>query len=252
MAVFRQDLLRFVKSQMGAGKNLREIDMKEKRAGLFNKLCLVMLVSCFLILGSISATAQTRVKVPKSKIGATHHTHSTGDFELDEKATTLEGSSSAPLVGFALFYERLFLDKFSAAFKYGYGLERSMETTIGTNELEILETASFWALEFRAFVKDNIRPGLKPFLGVAYGNYSVNTTITIIPTAGSETEEETSATIPYTMLSVGADYTFGFGGIRLEAGQTTGKRNDLEGSDTYRVTYNYDGSVVGISVYSFF
>ncbi len=226
--------------------------MKEKRAGLLYKLCFVLLMSVFLGLVSISAKAQTRIKVPKSKIGATPHTHSTGNFELDAKASTDEGSVSGSLVGFALFYERLFLDKFSAAFKYGYGLERSMETTIGTDDLEILETASFWSLEFRAFVRDNIRPGLKPFLGVAYGNYSVNSTITIIPTAGTESEEDTSATIPFTMLSLGADYTFGFGGIRLEAGQTTGRRNDLDSSDTYRVTYNYDGSVVGISVYSFF
>ena len=237
---------------MGARENSREIDMKEKRAGRLHKLWLVLLMSCLLGLVSTSATAQRKIKVPKSKIGATHHTHSTGDFELDEKASTSDGSISSPLVGFALFYERLFLDKFSAGFKYGYGLERSMETTVGTNDLEILETASFWSLEFRAFVKDNIRPGLKPFLGVAYGNYSVNSTITIIPSAGAETEEETSATIPFTMLSFGADYTFGFGGIRLEVGQTTGKRNDLDGSDTYRVTYNYDGSIVGISVYSFF
>jgi hypothetical protein len=225
--------------------------MKGNRACRLKWLRLVMLMSCLLGLGSLSVEA-AKPKIPKSKIGATHHTHSTGDFELDETASSASGSASAPMVGFALFYERLFLDRFSAGFKYGYGLERSMEASVGTNDLEILETASFWSLEFRAFVKDNIRPGLKPFLGVTYGNYSVKSVITIIPSTGTTTEEETAATIPFTMLSFGADYTFGFGGVRLEVGQSTGKRNDLEGSSTYRTTYNYDGSVVGISVYSFF
>ncbi|MCG8339425.1 MAG: hypothetical protein MJE63_33370, partial [Proteobacteria bacterium] len=88
--------------------------MKEKRAGRLHKLWLVLLMSCLLGLVSTSATAQRKIKVPKSKIGATHHTHTTGDFELDEKASTSDGSISSPLVGFALFYERLFLDKFSA------------------------------------------------------------------------------------------------------------------------------------------
>ncbi len=225
--------------------------MKIKRAGNYSWLFLSVLLFCFIAFGNSSVEAAAP-KIPKSKIGATHHTHSTGDFKLEEQGSTNAGSASESLVGFAFFYERLFLDRFSAGFKYGYGLERSMEMKVGTSDLEILESATFWSLEFRAFVRDNIRPGLKPYLGVSYGNYTVKSVITIIPETGATTEEETSATIPFTMLAFGADYTFGFGGIRLEFGQTTGKRNDLEGSATYYASYDYDGSVVGISVYSFF
>ncbi len=215
------------------------------------RIRLAVAAFCLLLAGTGNSFA-AKPKIPKTKIGATHHTHNTGDYTLSEQGTSSTGTASGSLVGFALFAERLFFDRFSAGFKYGYGLERSMSMQVGTNTLEILENASFWSLEFRAFVKDNLRPGLKPFLGVSYGNYSVTSTITILPTGGSKTEDQTAATIPFTMLSAGADYTFGFGGVRAEIGQVTGKRNDLESSSTYYGSYNYDGSILGISVYSFF
>jgi hypothetical protein len=225
--------------------------MKEMRAGYHFWLLRLVAIGCLVMFGTGILFAATP-KVPKTKFGATHHTHTTGDYTLTEQGTGNTGSASGSLVGFALFAERLFLDRFSAGFKYGYGLERSFEMQVGTSSLEVLENATFWALEFRAFAKDNISTGLKPFLGVSYGNYTVTSTITIIPTTGSTSEEQTGATIPYTMLSAGADYTFGFGGIRIEAGQVTGKRNDLESSSVYYAAYNYNGSIVGISVYSFF
>jgi hypothetical protein len=225
--------------------------MKGKKSG--NQLRIgIITLGFFVAIFLNSQVFAAKPKVPKTKIGATHHTHNTGDFTLSEQGTTNTGSASGNLVGFALFAERLFFDRFSAGLKYGYGLERSMQMLVGTNTLEILENASFWALEFKAFVKDNLRPGIKPFLGVSYGNYSVVSTISILPTTGSVTEDQTGATIPFTTLSAGADYTFGLGGIRAEVGQVTGKRNDLEGSSTYYASYNYDGTVIGISVYSFF
>ncbi len=225
--------------------------MKGKRAVNQHWLWKIITVFCLMLLISSQVFA-AKPKIPKTKIGATHHTLSPGSFTLSEQGTTSTGTSTGNLVGFALFAERLFFDRFSAGLKYGYGLERSMQMQVGTNTLEILENASFWALEFRAFVKDNLRPGIKPFLGVSYGNYSVVSTINILPTTGSKSEDQTGTTIPFTQLSAGVDYTFGFGGVRAEVGQVTGKRNDLESSSTYYASYNYDGSVVGISVYSFF
>ena len=127
-----------------------------------------------------------------------------------------------------------------------------MQMIVGTNTVDILETASFWALEFKAFIKDNMRPGLKPFLGVGYGNYTTTSSLSVIPASGSITEDETTATIPFTLLSGGFDYTFGFGGVRLEVGTTTGKRTDLESSSTYYASYDYTGSIFNFSVYSFF
>lgn len=224
--------------------------MKNKRAINCFWLLLVVTIS-WLVLGTRPLFAAAP-KVPKTKIGATHHTHATGDYTLTEQSTGSNGSASGNLIGFAFFAERLFLDRFGAGFKYGYGVERSFDMQVGTSSLEVLENATFWSLEFRAYVKDNISTGLKPFLGVSYGNYSVTSTITVIPLTGSTSEEQTTATIPFTMLSAGADYTFGFGGVRLEAGQVTGKRNDLESSSVYYAAYNYNGSVVGISVYAFF
>lgn len=201
---------------------------------------------------SLNSAYAAKLEVPKNKAGATHHTYSTGEFTLSSQSTSDSGAASVNLIGFALFYERLFLDRFSAGFKYGFGLERSQELEVGTSTLKVLETASFWALEFRAYISDNLNPGFKPFMGVSYANYTVKSAISILPASGSITEDETSASIPVTVLSFGADYTFGFGGIRLEIGQATGKRNDLESSTDYYASYIYDGSIIGISVYSFF
>ena len=223
----------------------------KKTANSARQYWMPLLIASLIGFGALPAKAQ-KLKIPTTKIGATYHTHNTGNYTLTDQTTGESGDASGSLIGIAWFVEHLFMDRFSAGFKYGYGLERSMDIEVGTTQLEILESASFWALEFRAFVEDNLRPGLKPFLGVSYGNYSVTSTITIVPATGTTSEETTTATIPYTMLSGGADYTFGFGGVRLEIGQATGQRNDLEGSDTYYASYNYDGSIVAISVFVFF
>lgn len=226
-----------------------------KSQGVRYKFIYFGIVTALLVmLGATTENAYAaKPKIPKNKAGATHHTHSAGTNQgFTEQGTSNTGTITDNMVGFAVFYERLFLDRFSAGFKYGYGLERNSQITVGTNNLEVLETASFWALEFRAYFEDHLRPGIKPFLGVGYGNYTATSTIKVIPTSGSVTEDETTATIPFTSLSAGADYTFGFGGVRLELGQSTGKRSDLESSSTYYATYDYTASIVGISVYSFF
>ena len=191
-------------------------------------------------------------KIPKNKAGALYHSHATGSYTLSEQGSSNSNSASANLIGFGFFYERLFLDRFSTAFKYGYGLERNLEMVVGTNTIQSLEMASYWELEFKAFIKDNMQPGFKPFLGVGYGNYTTNSTLSIIPASGSITEDQTTATIPFTVLSAGFDYTFGFGGFRLESGLTTGKRTDLESSTAYYASYDYTGAIINFSVYSFF
>lgn len=213
-------------------------------------LCVTAMLCAGLLIADSGFAA--KLKVPKNKLGATHHTHNTGAYTLEEQSSTNSGTASGALVGFALFYERLFGDRFGAGLKYGYGLERSLEMEgLGSNDVKILEQASFFSLEFKAYMKDNIRPGLKPFLGVSYGQYTTTSTLSVI-SSGTATEDETTATIPFTVLSAGSDYTFGFGGIRLEFGISTGERDDLESSDTYFANYDYSGSILGISVYSFF
>jgi len=205
-----------------------------------------------LVFCNTSELFAAKTKVPKNKIGALYHSHSTGNYTLSQQGSSNTDSASASLIGFGFFYERIFLDRFSSAFKYGYGLERNLELTVGTNTIQALETASYWALDFKAFMRDNMRPGMKPFLGVGYGNYTTTSTLSVIPASGAVTEDETAATIPFTVLSAGFDYTFGFGGFRLEAGMTTGKRTDLESSSTYYASYDYTGAILNFSVYSFF
>ncbi len=220
------------------------------KQSLFNRIILIFL--CLFWLDMNTATA-IKIKEPKSKAGATYHSHAAGSYTLVNTTSSAEGSGSGNLVGTVFFYDRLFLDRFSAGLRFSSFLERSMDVTIGTSTVNILETASFWSMDFKAFFKDHMRPGFKPFLGVSYGNYTVKSTLTTTTTgSATTTEDNTAATIPVTVLSGGFDYIFGFGGVRLEAGQVTGSRNDLDSSSTYRASYQYGGSTLGISVYAFF
>lgn len=194
-----------------------------------------------------------KIKVPKTKVGALYHSHATGNYLLWESANSSnQDKDSDNLVGFGLFAERIFLDRFGAGIKLGYGLERNLSLNVGSNSIQALETASFWSLDFKAFVRDHTRPGLKPFLGVGYGNYTTQSTLSVIPASGSVSEDKTGATIPFTTLSAGMDYTFGMGGFRLEGAISTGKRTDLESSSTYFATYDFTGAIFNFSVYSFF
>lgn len=206
-----------------------------------------------IVLGGIGDIFAAKIKVPKTKVGALYHSHATGNYLIWEKTNSANQDKAADnLVGFGLFAERIFLDRFGAGVKLGYGLERNLALTVGSNAIQSLETASFWSLDFKAFVRDHTRPGLKPFLGVGYGNYTTQSTLSIIPSSGSVSEDKTKATIPFTVLSAGMDYTFGMGGFRLEGAISTGKRTDLESSSTYFATYDFTGAIFNFSVYSFF
>lgn len=194
-----------------------------------------------------------KIKVPKTKVGALYHSHATGNYTIWEQTTSSnQDRASDNLVGFGLFAERIFLDRFGAGIKLGYGLERNLSLTVGSNTIQALEAASFWSLDFKAFVRDHTRPGLKPFLGVGYGNYTTQSTLSVISGSGTVAEDKTGATIPFTSLSAGMDYTFGMGGFRLEGAISTGKRTDLDSSSTYFATYDYTGAIFNFSVYSFF
>ena len=82
------------------------------------KIMFFVLLVTFWNTGNLFAA---KVKIPKNKAGALYHSHTTGDYTLSEQGTANSGADSASLIGFGFFYERLFLDRFSAGFKYGYG-----------------------------------------------------------------------------------------------------------------------------------
>ncbi|MBU3914582.1 hypothetical protein KKA14_03525 [bacterium] len=216
------------------------------------KLAKKVVLFCGVCLFWLNTAYAAEAKIPKNKAGAIYYSQSGSEYTLVNKLTAGSGSDSDSLIGTVFFYERMFLDRFSMGFKYSSFLERNLSFEEGTNTLDVLETASFWSLDFKAFFRDNMRPGLKPFLGVSYGNYSLSSAITISPAAGSSSEETTTATIPVTILSTGFDYVFGFAGVRIEVGQSTGSRNDPDGSSTYRAAYQYGGLISSVSVYSFF
>ena len=201
------------------------------------------------------AAAQVRDE-PKNKAGVIHYTHTGANYNLLSNETASTVDASEPLVGAVIFYERIFQSRFSAGLKYSSFLERNMETTIDDNELVILEAVTLFNLDVKAYFSDHLLPGFKAFLGVAFGNYTVTSTVTTTSTnddgTTTSTEGQTTATVPITVMNVGFDLMSDFGGIRIAAGLPTGKRNDFEGHTEYKAAYDYSGAVVTIGVFSFF
>jgi len=211
------------------------------------RTCLIFLI---LILGATGpAWAQKKKKEPKNKFGAIHYTHTGAQYTLSSATST--STASDDLVGAGFFYERLFLSRFSAGFKWSSFLERSTTHSLDSNTVTVLEKTSMTTFDFKAFFKDHMQNGMKPFLGVSFGTYAPKSTITTIATAGN-TEGSTAASVPITGLSFGFDYILDFGGVRVEGFSITGKRRDLTGHDTYIANYRYDGSALSVGVYSFF
>lgn len=211
------------------------------------KRFLIVLIT--LLLATSPAWAQVRKKEPKNKFGAMHYTHSGGQYTLQSATDT--STVDEPLIGAGFYYERVFQSRFSAGLKFSSFLERSLTQTLDGNTVTTVENTTMFTLDFKAFFKDHMMNGFKPFMGVAFGTYAPSSTVTTIEATGN-TEGTTTASVPITSLSVGFDYVLDFGGVRFEAGAVNGKRRDLEGHDTYTANYQYDGSAVSIGVFSFF
>ena len=122
---------------------------------------------------------------------------------------------------------------------------------VDSEVVDILETTSFAAFDFKAYFKDHTSPGIKPYLGVGFGNYTATTTVTQVSTT-TNTEGTTTATVPVTMLNVGFDFVSEFGGMRFDVGMISGTRRDRESHDSFDAKYDYTGQAVSIGVFSFF
>ena len=200
-----------------------------------------------------SVFAQEKVKENKNKMGATYYNHSGGTYTLTEKATGSGASTSDNMVGTTFFYERIFYSRFSIGLAYSPLLEKTLEMNVGTNSIDAIEKTNYTAFDFKAFFKEHTRPGLKPFLGVGFGTYTVATTMDVTAaSATTSSEDTTGVSIPVTLLNAGFDYAMMNSGIRFEMNQVTGSRKDIESSDTYKANYRVDGTSIGIAVYSHF
>ena len=218
------------------------------------KTILILICSLFLL---TSNTLAARRKEPKNKAGAVYYTHSGSQYTLISNATGNSISSNAAFIGVAFFYERLILSRFSAGLKFSSFLERSMALTLDNNKIDVLEKVTLFMLDFKAFFKDHTSSGLKPFIGVGYGQYNVSSSISVTASGSTTTQEDkqtTKVTIPVTSLNFGFDYFTDFGGIRLEGGLLTGNRSDLSNSDSdgYKAKYQASGATASVGVYSFF
>ena len=214
------------------------------------KITILALLSLLLGLNVASAKGTDGIK---NKMGGNYLTIAGAEYTLDSKTTTDTGSDSTNVTGFMLFYERLLTSRFGLGASYSVQAERSGEMTVGTDKNETLETSSLYTVDLKAYFKDHKRAGLKPYAGVSFGSITAKTTITTTASgASTSTEGETKATVPLTILSFGFDYLYEFAGFRVDWSLTTGKREDRESHSSYNATYNYAGSAIGLTVYSFF
>ncbi len=218
-----------------------------------------LLIFCNLLL--CSYTFAVPKGGPKNKFGANYNVISGTKYSLTSKTTSdssYSGSSggsasgSENIVGAVIIYENVLSSKFAWGLKFGAQLSRNMELELGTTTLNVEETTSYWLLDVKAYHKDHMSGGLKPFLAVGFGNMSITSTIT--DSSSSETDEtsETSASVPITTLSGGVDYFMNAGGFRLEGGLITGEKSDLESNDSYSANYQMTGGYVNIGVFWLF
>ena len=217
---------------------------------------ILTIIICSLLILTTDVFA-ARKREPKNKAGAVYYTHSGSELTLRSNSTGAEDSSSDPFIGAVFFYDRIFLSRFSAGIKFSSFLERNMEFNIDGSKVDVLEKVTMIMLDFKAYFKDHSANGLKPYIGVGYGQYQVDSKISVTASGSATTEEDkqtVKATIPVTAINVGFDYFTDFGGIRAEGGVITGSRNDLSNSDSdgYKAKYQASGFVASIGVYSFF
>jgi len=199
------------------------------------------------------AFAQQKREEAKNKAGALYYTHSGSSYVLHDNTANVDYTGTGNIVGPAFFYERIILSRFTVGVTYSSMLERSMDIKTSTATVNVVENITMTTFDFKAYFKDHRRPGWKPYLGVSFGTMAVADTLSVTTTGTTTaTEEETKATVPVTFLRAGMDLTMGFGGVRIDFGQATGSRRDLESSTNYRAKYVMDGSSLAIGVFSHF
>lgn len=207
------------------------------------------LLICSLLAVFHSVLAQNIV-FPANKLGVFYWELRAPKYTLDNQ--TDDGSDSKAMAGPVLYYERILSDVFTIGLKYGSGLRREMNIKLGNDEVNIKETASYQALEFKSYGTKHRKSGFKPYLAVSYGMLSTTSSITTKPSAGAATEDETKAVIPIKAWCLGVDYLLWKLAFRLEIGQSNGDRIDRESSDTYQATYDFNSFTSGIGLAYFF
>jgi hypothetical protein len=191
-------------------------------------------------------TFAQEVQFPSNKIGVYQFEFHGAKYELDDR--TSSGDASNTLSGNVFFVERILLDVFAIGIKAGSGLKRTLEFNLGTNDIKVEETASYQALEFKTYGTKHWKEGFKPYLAVGYGMLTTTSTVSIESDAGAESEETTTATIPLKSWCIGFDYILWSIILRMEIGQTNGKRIDLESSTTYQAEYDYDTETAALAI----
>lgn len=207
------------------------------------------LLICSLLTAFHTVPAQDFV-FPANKLGVFYWELRSPKYTLDNQ--TVEDDASKAFAGPVMYYERILTDVFTIGIKYGSGLRREMNIELGTDEVNIKETASYQALEIKSYATTHRKGGFKPYLAVSYGMLSTTSSITIKPVAGATTEDETKAVVPIKAWCLGIDYILWKLAFRLEIGQSNGDRLDRESSDTYQAIYDFNTFTSGAGLAYFF
>jgi len=99
------------------------------------------------------------------------------------------------------------------------------------------------------YFSDHGRQGFKIYAGGSFGQYTSTVTLKAIP-AGTDLGTTTAA-VPTTTFSLGADWMFDLAIPRFDYSLVTGKRDDVSNSNYYAV-HDYTGSTIGIGFFSYF
>ena len=210
----------------------------------------------FLLLAlTLPAWAQEKKEPANNKAGVLFYTISGTGITLDNKTSGANPSGDGTMIGPSFFYEYLILGHFGVGLSYASGLTRTITTADGNADINIEETATLAALDFKAYFADHKRGGMKPYIGVTTGTVTPTSLVNITTSTNNSTTTTTETTgiaVPVTLLNFGIDYTVGYAGVRVEAGMITGAKTDHVGSDTYQAAYTYNGGNFAIGVFSHF
>ena len=204
----------------------------------------------------MSAEAQSPGESSKgssNKFGVTYSRITGFNYSLQETTNNNSDEDSAQLNGTTVFYELLINEQFSIGFSASIYGERYLELTLGTDAYEIIETTTFYSLDFKSYFFNYNDRGLNPYVGISQAYFSSQSDITKTNASGTETTGSTKATIPTNFLTIGIGYSMDKTGIQVEYSLLREKRNDTTGYSGHKATYDLENSyLTGISVFSMF
>ncbi|NQU64599.1 MAG: hypothetical protein HQ517_10005 [SAR324 cluster bacterium] len=214
----------------------------------------IIVISLICLTGICFGTsAEAKSMTSSNKFGAVYTLTSGATYTLMDTANGELSDDSTLLNGTTLFYEFFLNEQFSLGLSYSIFGGRYLQLEIGSDTYEIIESSTYYLLDFKSYFFTYSDRGLNPYFGVSQGTFSIQSEITKTDSTGTETNGSTKAEIPTNFLTVGMEYSMENTGFKLEYSLLRGKRNDSISYSGHKATYSLVGSsVLGMSVFVLF